>query len=167
MSALEIAPVDREHLVESWPGVWSVLEPVFRAGDTYAFDRDITEDAARAAWFAPGAEVFVGGLEGRAAATAYLKSNGGGGSAHVANAGFAVAPWARGRGAARGLAEHVLDAARARGFAAMQFNAVVSTNAVAVALWERLGFAIVGRVPSAFSHPEQGLVDVLVMHRFL
>ena len=34
-----------------------------------------------------------------------------------------------------------------------------------VALWQACGFAIVGRLPAAFQHPNLGPVDALVMHR--
>ena len=85
----------------------------------------------------------------------------------MANAGYMVAPEARGRGIARTLCEHSLEAARQAGFDAMQFNFVVSTNEGAVRLWQRCGFEVVGRVPRAFRHRELGPVDVLVMHRFL
>ena len=73
----------------------------------------------------------------------------------------------RGRGIARRMAEHSLEAARARGFLAMQFNFVVSSNESAVHLWESLGFEIVGRLPGAFRHPRLGFVDALVMFRRL
>lgn len=43
----------------------------------------------------------------------------------------------------------------------------MSTNAPAVALWRKMGFAVVGTIPPAFRHRERGLVDLLVMHRFL
>ena len=49
----------------------------------------------------------------------------------------------------------------------MQFNAVVSTNVRAIALWQRLGFRIVGTVPKAFRHRELGDVDIHIMHRAL
>ena len=65
------------------------------------------------------------------------------------------------------MVEHSLDEARRRGFEAMQFNCVVSTNTAAVGLYERMGFAIVGRIPRAFRDSAQGSVDVYVMHRFL
>jgi len=47
----------------------------------------------------------------------------------------------------------------------MQFNCVVSTNERAVKLWQKWGFAIVGRLPLAFRHPTHGYVDALVMFR--
>jgi ribosomal protein S18 acetylase RimI-like enzyme len=49
----------------------------------------------------------------------------------------------------------------------MQFNAVVATNTRAIALWESIGFSVVGRVPGAFRHAIEGDVDLLVMHRSL
>jgi len=61
----------------------------------------------------------------------------------------------------------VLDAARADGYRAMQFNAVVATNTRAVELWRSLGFEVIGRVPEGFRHPTRGYVDLLVMHRRL
>ena len=52
-------------------------------------------------------------------------------------------------------------------FFAMQFNFVVSTNAVAIKLWQDLGFEIVGTLPRAFRHKELGFVDVYVMYQLL
>jgi ribosomal protein S18 acetylase RimI-like enzyme len=62
---------------------------------------------------------------------------------------------------------HSLDLARDQGFRGMQFNFVVSSNTRAVALWQSLGFAIVGRLPGAIAHPALGFVDALVMYRAL
>ena len=54
-----------------------------------------------------------------------------------------------------------------RGFRAMQFNCVVSSNERAVRAWQSMEFAIVGRVPETFHHPRLGLIDTLVMYRLL
>jgi ribosomal protein S18 acetylase RimI-like enzyme len=96
-----------------------------------------------------------------------LQPNQQGGGSHVANCGYVTAPWATGRGVARAMCAHSLDRARERGFRAMQFNFVVSTNQRAVALWQSLGFEIIGRLPGAFQHPTAGFVDALVMYRSL
>lgn len=112
-------------------------------------------------------ETFVIEEEGRLVGSYYLRANQPGGGDHVANAGYMVDPAARGRGVARRMARDSFDRARAAGFTAMQFNFVVSSNARAVALWQALGFAIVGRVPGAFRHPALGAVDALVMFRTL
>ncbi len=94
-----------------------------------------------------------------------MRANQKGGGAHVANCGYVTAEKAQGRGIARAMCEHSLERAKERGFLAMQFNFVVSTNARAVKLWESLGFEIVGRLPKAFRHPEMGLVDALIMYK--
>ena len=76
-------------------------------------------------------------------------------------------PAAAGRGAGRALGEEVLRRAADEGYSAMQFNAVVETNAAAVALWESLGFRIMTTIPAAFEHPEHGRVGLHVMLREL
>jgi GNAT superfamily N-acetyltransferase len=147
--------------------LWHILEPAIRAGETYALPHDMSKADAIAYWTGADRQAFVAEDEGRIVGTYYLRANQPGGGAHVANCGFMTAPEATGRGVARLLCEHALQHARARGFKAMQFNFVVSTNARAVRLWESLGFATVGRLPEAFLHPREGYVDVLVMYRAL
>lgn len=147
--------------------IWRVLEPTFRAGETYPIPRDIGEDDAMAYWFSPGHEVYVAEENGRVVGTYYLRANNRGGGAHVANCGYIVAPGATGRGVARTMCGHSLERARARGFRAMQFNFVISTNTRAVLLWQRCGFEICGMLPGAFDHPVHGMVDALVMYRRL
>jgi ribosomal protein S18 acetylase RimI-like enzyme len=145
--------------------IWNILEPIVRAGETYPLPRDLSRDQALAYWFSPGHEVFVAEEEGEIVGTYYLRANQKGGGAHVANCGYMTAPWAAGRGVARTMCQHSLAAASARGFSAMQFNFVVSTNERAVRLWQACGFEIVGRLPAAFRHPSRGYVDALVMYR--
>jgi ribosomal protein S18 acetylase RimI-like enzyme len=147
--------------------VWPIFQAVVSAGDTYAYDPDMTLEQARALWTTPPARCFVA-LEAGVVVGAYcLRPNQAGLGDHVANAGYMVAPEARGRGVASAMCAHSLDTARAAGFLAMQFNFVSVSNAGAVRLWRRHGFEIVGRVPEAFRHRRLGLTDVLVMHRRL
>jgi RimJ/RimL family protein N-acetyltransferase len=147
--------------------IWAMLEPVLRAGDVYLLPRDWDRAEAIAYWFSPGHHVFLARDGGRPLGTYYLHANQRGGGDHVANCGYITAPGSAGRGVATAMCLHSLDAARELGFTAMQFNCVVSTNVRAVALWQRLDFAIVGTVPGGFRHPELGLVDFHVMHRVL
>src|SRR5687768_3075987 len=128
-----------------WPAIWAILEPVIRAGETYALPRDMDEDQARAYWLAPSADTFLAEEDGQVLGTYYLRANQQGGGAHVANCGYMTGAAAQGKGVARAMCEHSQAHARTRGFRAMQFNFVVSTNHRAVALWQRLGFAVVGR----------------------
>jgi ribosomal protein S18 acetylase RimI-like enzyme len=149
------------------PAIIRIIVPIIRAGETYALDRDLGEDDALAYWTGPDRETFVAEVDGVLQGTYYLRANQAGGGAHVANCGFMTGAAAAGRGIARAMCAHALDRARESGFAAMQFNFVVSSNTRAVRLWERLGFAVVGRLPGAFRHPRLGDVDALVMFRTL
>ena len=142
-----------------------IIMPVIREGTTYALDPDMTEGDALAYWLGADRETFVADDDGAVLGTYYLRANQAGGGSHVANCGYMTSPEARGRGIARRMCEHSLQYARNRGFRAMQFNFVISTNAAAVGLWHALGFEIVGRLPQAFAHPAQGYVDALVMYR--
>ena len=147
--------------------IWRALEPVIRAGETYALPRDMSEADGLAYWRAPKHEVFVAEADGAVMGTYYLRANQRGGGAHVANCAYVTASEFAGRGIARAMCAHSLDHAKARGFRAMQFNLVVSTNLRAVRLWQTFLFMIAGRLPEAFQHPQLGFVEAYVMYRQL
>jgi L-amino acid N-acyltransferase YncA len=147
--------------------MWPIFRDVIRSGDTYVFAPDTPREDAFAYWFGPGVASFVADTDGRVVGMYKIVRNQPGLGSHVANASFMVAPSESGRGIGASMGTHCLDEARRRGFLAMQFNFVVSTNAAAIALWKRLGFAIVGTLPKAFNHRDLGLVDAYVMFRSL
>src|SRR5262249_44143457 len=147
--------------------IWKIFHEVVTPGDTYAIDPNISREGALAYWFGADTRTYIAESAGCVAGSYILRPNQSGGGSHVANAGFMVAPDARGKGIGRAMAEHCLSEARRLGFRAMQFNFVVSTNESAIRLWEQLGFEIVGTLPGAFRHPEKGYVDVFVMYRSL
>lgn len=150
-----------------WPQIWPIWRTVVAAGETYVWTES-TEDEARALWMLPPpAEVLVATDDGTVVGTAEIRPNQVGRGSHVANASFMVDPAHGGRGIGRALAEAVIERARASGYRAMQFNAVVATNTRALVLWRSLGFVEVGRVPGAFAHATEGDVDLVVMHRWL
>lgn len=144
-----------------------MLQPVIRAGDAYALPLDLDREQALAYWLNPAHEVFVAEKDGCIVGAYFLRPNQLGGGAHVANCGYLTSIAERGRGVARAMCAHSLERARERGFRAMQFNFVVSSNDRAVRLWQSFGFEIVGRFPEAFLHPQLGYVDALVMFRRL
>ncbi|MFG2791038.1 GNAT family N-acetyltransferase [Streptomyces sp. NPDC048419] len=157
----------REAAADDWPRIWPFWHRIVSAGETYAWDPDTSEEAARVLWMNPAKRVYVVEDDtGAVVASAYVTPNYGGPAAHIANAGFMVDPDQAGRGFGRALAEHILAAARSDGFDAMVFNAVVETNP-AVELWLSLGFTILGTVPDAYEHPRYGRVGLHVMHRAL
>lgn len=147
--------------------IWAVMEPILRAGETYALPRDWPRDAALAYWMGGDHVTFVAEIDRVVVGTYFICANRPGPGAHVANCGYMTSPSASGRGVARAMCRHSLDYARERGFRAMQFNFVVSTNDRAVRLWASMGFAIAGRLPGAFQHPTLGYVDALVMFQEL
>ena len=155
----------REATVEDWGAIWPVFQTVVQAGETYAYDPDLTSDQARALWLeAPPGLTVVAVSEGALLGSAKMGPNRSGRGAHVGTASFMVAAEARGRGVGRALATYVVDWHRANGYRGITFNAVVETNTAAVALWKSLGFTVVGTVPEAFDHPVHGYVGLHVMH---
>ncbi|MDB4944814.1 MAG: GCN5-related N-acetyltransferase [Labilithrix sp.] len=151
-----------------WPAVLAIFREVVEAGDTFAYDPGWADHVAREVWgeAPPGCTVVA--VEGdRLLGTGKMGRNRPGPGAHVATASYMVAGDARGRGVGRALAEHSIAWAKAQGYAAMQFNAVVASNTVAVELYRRLGFVVIGTVPEAFAHAQLGRVGLHVMHRFL
>lgn len=147
--------------------LWEMLEPVIRSGETYALPRSMSREDALAYWMAADKSTFTAEEDGVALGTYYMKANQMGGGAHVVNCGYVTGAEARGRGVAAAMCEHSQDEARRQGYSAMQFNLVVSTNKGAVALWQRLGFDIIGTLPGAFDHPALGHVDAHIMFKTL
>ncbi len=158
----------READKSDWKAIWPIYRQVVEAGDTYAIDPSTTEEEARREWMLePPALVLVAETDDDIAGTANAYANRPGPGAHVASASFMVDRRYRGEGVGRALAERVIVWARSEGFKAIQFNCVVETNQAAVTLWRAMGFSIIGTVPEAFAHPDEGLVGLHLMHRKL
>jgi L-amino acid N-acyltransferase YncA len=154
----------RPYEAADWPAVWALLEPVFRAGETFPQDPAITEAEAQVAWVKQNQAVMTAVDPARAVVGTYtLKPNSLALGAHVANAGYVVAEQCRRQGIGSRLCQHSLQTARRLGFRAMQFNLVVSTNTAGIRCWQRNGFEVVGTLPGAFRHQRLGYVDALVM----
>ena len=147
--------------------IWLIMEPIIRAAETYPLASDMSKADALNYWNGPEDEAFVVEEGDQVLGTYHLRPNCAGGGAHVANVGYMTASAATGRGVGRRMVEHSLQRARERGFKAVQFNFVVSTNERAVRLYRSFGFDTIGTVPLAFSHPKRGYVDVLVMFKIL
>jgi L-amino acid N-acyltransferase YncA len=157
----------RSATAADWPAIWAMFRDVVASGDVFAYDEQTSEEVARKLWFDPPSTCWVTEENGKVIGTYFIRPNQPGRGSHVANGGYMVIPEARGRGLAQALCEHSLEVARGLGFTAMQYNFVIATNAAAVRVWEKCGFAVVGRLPGAFRHKQLGLVDVLVMYRKL
>jgi L-amino acid N-acyltransferase YncA len=149
------------------PAILEIIVPVIREAATYTLDSDMGEAEALSYWLSPDKETFVAEEDGVIVGTYFIRPNQAGGGRHVCNCGYMTRAAAVGRGVARSMCQHSLAHARERGYRAMQFNFVVSTNERAVRLWQSMGFEIVGRLPAAFRHPAHGYVDALVMYQSL
>ena len=158
----------RPYSEPDWSAVWQIMEPVIRAGDTYPYAKEMTDDGARKMWIEiPAATYVTEDADGRILGTYYIKPNQPTLGAHVANCGYMVAESARGRGVATQMCEHSQDEALRLGYRAMQYNLVVKTNEASVHLWQKMGFAITGTLPGAFDHAEHGFVDAYIMYKEL
>lgn len=147
--------------------IWEIFQATVATGDTFVYDTNTSRGKAINYWCASDAVTFVAEQNGNVIGSYLLRPNQPGLGDHVANAGFMVDSAARGLGVGRAMGEHCLSEARRRGYRAMQFNFVVSTNESAVHLWRQLGFNIAGTLPGAFRHAQKGFVDAYVMFRLL
>jgi L-amino acid N-acyltransferase YncA len=159
----------RDATPRDWPAIWPLVHTIVAAGETFSWPRDVTEEHARSMWMRtpPGRTVVAVDEDGTVLGSANSGPNHMGPASHVAGASFMVDPAHAGRGVGRALGQHVLEQARADGYRAMQFNAVVATNTRAVGLWRSLGFEVLGTLPEGFRHPTEGYVGLHIMHRRL
>ncbi|MEM7402004.1 MAG: N-acetyltransferase [Pseudomonadota bacterium] len=157
----------REATKEDFDDIWPIFHEVVSTGDTYAFQSDTSKEDALKIWIQTPRKTFVIEEGDKILGTYYIKTNQNGPGDHICNCGYMVSSAARGKGLATTMCEHSQRIAIELGYRAMQFNFVASTNEGAVRLWNKLGFKTVGILPKAFNHPENGLVDALVMYKWL
>src|SRR5437764_492775 len=160
----------REAVDADWPAIFPIFDAIVSEGKTYAYPEGLSSEDAKAMWMLtpPGRTVVaVDNEDGNdvIVGTATMGPNRPGRGAHIATASFMVNPATRSRGVGRALGNHMLEWAREQGYEGVQFNAVVETNRVAVELWKSLGFEIIGMVPGAFRHAEDGYVGLHIMFR--
>ncbi|NUP52700.1 MAG: GNAT family N-acetyltransferase [Catenulispora sp.] len=157
----------REATAEDWQHIWPFFRAICAEGETFVYPFEPSAQEGRATWMEqpPGRTVVAVDDAGRVLGTAKMGPNRPGPGAHVSTASFMVDPAAAGHGVGRALGEYTLAWAREQGYRAMQFNAVVETNARAVHLWQAIGFEIIGTVPEAFRSPAHGYVGLHVMYQ--
>ncbi len=156
-----------ETTAKDFQQIWPIFQEIVLKGDTYPYPPDINQEEAFHQWMEIPKKTIVAKLYEEIVGTYYFKPNQTGLGAHVCNCGYMVSSQARGQGIATQLCVHSQQSALELGYKAMQFNLVVSSNAAAVHLWNKLGFEIIGRLPKAFNHLRLGLVDAFIMYKWL
>lgn len=158
----------RNALESDKSAVWEIIRKVIAGGDTYVFDPDSSEEAIiEQYWFTPEKHTYVAEENGEILGTYWIKTNQPGLGDHVGNGAYMVSPEAIGKGIGKMMAEHSIEEARRLGFKSIQFNFVVKSNEVAVKLWKSVGFAVIGEIPDAFRHKQNGLTNAYIMYRKL
>jgi len=160
---VQISEVTKNDFMSFWP----VFKDVVSAQETYAFDPDIDFESAYNLWCLSPQKAYVIKDNGIILGSYYIKPNASGPSAHISNCGYIVSPESRGKGIARKLCLHSQKIAIEFGYSAMQFNSVVSSNEIAINLWKKLGYNIIGTIPNAYNHKKLGLIDAFIMHKQL
>ena len=147
--------------------IWSIIKEVISKGDTYTFDPNSSKETMLSYWFGEDKHTYVATINEEILGTFVIKDNQPGLGAHIANASYMVSEKAFGKGIGKTMAEFSLEEAKRLGYKAMQFNIVIKSNIRAVRLWQKLGFTIIGEIPDAFNHKENGLTNAYIMYRKL
>jgi L-amino acid N-acyltransferase YncA len=157
----------REAEAADWPAIWPFFHAIVASGETFSYPLDLDEEQGRELWLLPAPDRTVVAVDdtGTVLGSAKMNRNQMGNGSHVASASYMVDPAHEGKGVGRALCTYTVDWARATGFRAMQFNAVVETNVRAVQLYRSLGFQVIGTLPEGFRHPTKGYVGLHIMHR--
>jgi len=143
-----------------------IMNRVIARGDAFVYDEPLDHEGMRR-WIATYPHAFVVEHDGRVVGGYFLRPNFPGRGSRICNAAYMVNEDARGLGVGKAMGAHSLTTTKSLGYTAMQFNAVVSSNEAALALWKRLGFQIIGTSPRAFRDAGGQLVDLYVMYRVL
>ena len=147
--------------------IWLMWKDIMAQKIYYPYDESYSRGQIEAAWINLDNLIGVAEVNGTVAGAYIVKPNQPGYGSHVANAAYMVATAFRGQGIGKQLCAHSLEAAKAAGYRAMQFNLVVRTNTAAIKAWEAFGFKRIGTVPEGFWQDGPGYVDAYIYHRFL
>jgi ribosomal protein S18 acetylase RimI-like enzyme len=145
--------------------IWNIIKEVISTGDTYVFAPDSSKQKMLDFWCSRDKQTYVALIGNKIAGTFFIKDNQPDLGSHIANAGYMTMPAAAGKGIGKAMCEFSIAEAKRLGYKAMQFNIVIKSNKAAVSLWERLGFEIIGEIPDAFNHRQNGLTNAYIMFR--
>jgi ribosomal protein S18 acetylase RimI-like enzyme len=147
--------------------IWNIIKEVISSGDTYVFSPDSSKEKMLSFWCNEDKYTYVALIDNKIAGTFFIKNNQPDLGSHIANAGYMTSPAAFGKGVGTRMGNFSIAEAQRLGYKAMQFNIVVKSNGKAISLWKKLGFEIIGEIPDAFSHMQNGFTNAYIMYRKL
>ncbi len=147
--------------------ILGIMRVVVASGETYTYDPDSTDETLLSYWWGKDAYTYVAVLDELVVGTFVIKNNQPGLGSHIANGSYMTSPTAFGKGIGTAMGLYSIEEARRLGYHAMQFNLVVKSNEVAVKLWQKIGFEIIGEIPNAFDHRKLGLTNAYIMYQKL
>ena len=147
--------------------IWRIIKEVISTGDTYCFATNSSKEKMLNYWCGEDRFTYVATVDDEVAGTFVLKDNQPDLGSHIANGSYMASSAFAGMGLGLEMGKFSIGEARRLGYKAMQFNIVIKSNERAVALWKKLGFGIIGEIPEAFDHAENGLTNAYIMYRKL
>lgn len=160
---LEISPASEADFDE----IWKIFQPILQAGGTYVYSPDTSKAQAYSIWYDLTFQTYLAKVDGEVVGAYVIRPGHRDLGSHICNAAYIITNKYRGKGYGEAMGLHSIEQAKKLGYRAMQFNYVVSTNKTAISLWNKIGFKIVGTIPTAYNHPEHGYVDIHIMHQSL
>lgn len=141
------APADEE-------GLCKIFQEVVDAGNQFPYESSSRQEFHRQ-FLGAGSQVYVvHSNQGEVVGGFFIKPNFSGRAEHIANAAYMIKGAYRGKGLGTLLVKASLEIAKNSGFQQMQFNLVLSQNLVALKLYEKLGFTIIGTIPRAIRNAD-------------
>ena len=150
----------RPYVTADLPAMREIWNEVVAAGQAFPQEEPLSAGEAAAFFAGQSRSCVAQDAAGRVLGLFVLHPNNVGRCGHIANASYAVAGAARGRGVGAALVRRSLREAGLLGFRILQFNAVAVDNAAARHLYEKLGFTPLGVIPGGFRRPDGGYVDI-------
>lgn len=155
-AAVEVRP----YVAADLPAMRKIWNSVVDAGQAFPQEERLSSEEAQGFFAAQSRCCVAVDAEGSVLGLFILHPNNVGRCGHIANASYAVAEAARGRGVGEALVMASLAWTGRLGFRILQFNAVAVDNAAARHLYEKLGFTPLGVIPGGFRRPNGEYVDI-------
>ena len=156
----------RKYAAADLPAMTAIWNGIVEEGNSFPQDKPFTEEEARE-FFAAQSFTGVAEADGKVLGLYILHPNNVGRCGHICNASYAVKSVLRGHHIGETLVRHCMETARDLGFRVLQFNAVVRTNAPALALYRRLGFVQLGVIPGGFRRKDGRYEDIIPHYHVL